>query len=265
MWNNAWDDAMALASAAWLVLAERSNEPLVWAYWFEITDEQRSIVAKTYDAASQSAWLRQKFHFSCGNFFPGDASSAPDRFVRETSRLCDDPQVNAYCRLYGQDTDDFYTATNDIAGCAMLNPDRNGRILLADPADKQKFCDETDYPNLDPLDVPEFRRTYFRGWTMLHELTHTSSVGIYIFSQAPDHPRPHLGTSDYAYSQLAIAKLDASVGILNAESYANFAWDAYYFLTCGRRPQNAVNPADLMDDDWVYQQLFDDLVFDIGP
>ena len=268
MWNNAWDDAMELASAAWTVLNERRNEVLVWAYWFDITAEQRTIVEKTFYLAAHSGkpGAINRFHFACGDFVPGDESTS-GLTVSDNLGVCDDPQVNAYCRLYGHDTDIFFTATNDIAGCAMLNPDRNGRILLGDrnPVAKQRFCDETDYPHIDPRNIAEFRRIYFRGWTLLHELTHSSTVGFHIFSQGPGHLRPHLGTSDFAYGQIELAKLDASVAVLNAESYSNFAWDAFYFMTCGRRPQNMVNPADLMDEDWVAEQMFDDLVADTGP
>ena len=249
IWNDAWDDAMHLASAAWSTLHERRNEVLVWAYWFNMTPQQRAVVENTFRLAADSGlqFLGNRFHFCCGDFQLGDMSSTGDIF-NSHSWYCSDPEVNAYCK-YRSIQDDILHTTNDIAGCAILNEDRTGSIRMAteDPNVRQGFCAETDFPHLTPDQIGKKRRLYFRGWTLLHELMHTTAVGFHMISQGPRQSKPHLGASDFAYEQQEIATLDVSVAVLNAESYANFAWDAFFLVTCGRTPKNAINPVAL----WV--------------
>ena len=240
MWDNAWADAIQLASAAWTVLTGRRNEPLAWSYWHGITTLERKIVESTFRLAAHSDSLGpgNRFHFCCGDFMQGDESTSGIP-VFDSSTTCDNPEVNGYCRWFISPGAPFSTATNDIAACGMLNPVKTGRIVMKpDPAVKQKFCDETDIPHLHPSTIGIHRRSYFRGWILLHELTHTYSVGYNIISQGPGQHALHLGTSDYEYSQLGIAHLDGSTSVLNAQSYSNFAWDAFFWLTCGRMPQN---------------------------
>lgn len=243
MWDNAWTDAIQLASAAWTVMVERRNEPLVSSYWFAITDVERQAVEATFQLAihSDSFGPGHRYNFCCGDFQPGDDSTSGVP-VFEVSRDCEDPGTNGYSRLFGLPSAPFYTTTNDIAGCAMLNPDRTGRIVMGpDPITKQRFCDETDFPHLRPSEIGLSRRLYFRGWSLLHELTHSATVGYLIVSQGPGDRVPHAGTSDFTYDQLLIANLEGFKAVGNAESYANFAWDAFFWMTCGKRPLNMVD------------------------
>jgi len=209
MLTNAWDDAMALAGVAHGVMTAKTNEALVQKYFFEITREDRAMVETAYLNAATSGTISNQFVLSCGDFQANDMSSTGVP-VPATATVCRDPLTNAYTRKVYFLGDVVGASTNDIAACAMLNTDRIGRVtsIWSSPAQYTAFCAETDIPGLVPANIGMTRRTYFRGWTFLHEMMHTQSVGGHIISQGPGDMLPFPGAADFTYDQAVSGLLE---------------------------------------------------------
>jgi len=239
-WAAAWNDAVHLAVAAWGTLTRRSNEALVSRYFPGVSLADRAMVELAFNYVANSPTVASTYILSCGDFQAGDPSSGIYPEIGTTNTICqDDPETNAYTiKFTGLPPATTGTTTNNIAGCAMLNADRTGSIeglYSGTPAQLNAFCNETDFP-LDPAIIGTQRRIYFRGWTFLHELLHTYSVGAMagIMAQGLGDPMPFPGAADFAFDQELARLLPPLLAARNADSYAHFAWEAFFWDLCGK-------------------------------
>lgn len=248
--TNAWDDATMLANAAWAVLNGRTNEALVQKYFPAISVADRTMVEQAFFNVGGAATIRNTFVIACGDFLAGDYSSSGEPVGMDMAG-CQNPETNAYTRTVSYPMDIFGWATNDIAACAMLNPDRIGTLqgMYTDLDKYIAFCAESDIPGLTGANIGTRRRMYFPGWTLLHEFIHTSSIGGHILSQGPTDNMPYPGAADFTYDQAEAGLLDPELAARNADSYAHFAWEAFFMQTCGKQAQSA--PARFGQNDYI--------------
>ena len=257
-WLAAWNDAIYLATSAWAVLSNESNEALVRKYFFAVSTADRAMVQLAFQNAANSATIANAYVLSCGDFRAGDPSTGVSPTITLTTTTCSsNPLSNAFTVKYTNiPPATVGAATDNIAGCAVLNADRTGSlqdVMFGTPAVYQAFWAEKDFP-IPPENVGTDRRTYFRGWTLLHELLHTTSVGgaAGIVAQGPGDLMPYPGAADFTYDQEEAGLLEGEQAARNADSYAHFAWEAFFQQACGRAAKaqpRTFNPDDFVDWD----------------
>ena len=232
-------------------------------HFFGVSAADRAMIVNAFLNAAASASVVHTYVLACGDFQVGDPSTGIFATIAvETTTCATKPFTNAFTIKYRSNPPDTVgTATNNIAGCAMMNPDRSGnleQVMFGTDVVRKAFCDETDFP-MPPANVGTDRRMYFRGWTLLHELLHTTSVGgaAGIMAQGPTDAMPYPGTVDFTYDQAAAGLLSPEQAARNSDSYANFAWEAFFQVICGKAAKSKVrtfNPDDFVDWDAMEAQ-----------